>query len=77
MFLKHKKKQINANEDSQKDLLSITAHELWNPLQTMLGSLEMTLDDSCYNDFHHEVWDIYPGYTRMHVDFSTWPKCSL
>jgi len=50
-FLEDEKRQLKANEDSQKDLLSITVHELRTPLQTILGYTEMIMEEAHYRDF--------------------------
>lgn len=50
-FLEDENRQLKANVDSQKDLLSITAHELRTPLQTILGYTEMIMEEAHYRDF--------------------------
>ncbi|MBA2267652.1 MAG: HAMP domain-containing histidine kinase [Nitrosopumilus sp.] len=41
----------NSKLISQKDLLSITAHDLRTPLQTILGYVEMIIEEAHYRDF--------------------------
>lgn len=47
-------KGLKDNEDAQGDLLSITAHELRTPLQTILVYVEMILADAQYREFDQQ-----------------------
>lgn len=50
-MLENKNKRLVDNEDLHSDLLSITAHELRTPLQTISGYVEKIMEDARYREF--------------------------